>query len=68
MGGTRLIKRLRFIFSLLRCFTIDLQTVSGTYGHFKGLFKTQFKGLFKKSFLYISFTFYDSIKALIKAI
>jgi len=55
MGGTGLIKRLRFIFSLLKCFTVDLQTVNKTHGHFKRLFKSQFKGLFKESFLCISF-------------
>jgi len=52
---TGLTKRLRFIFSLLRCFTVDLRTVSRTHGHFRGLFGTQFKGLFKGSFLCISF-------------
>jgi hypothetical protein len=55
VGGTRLIERLRFIFSLLRCFMVDLQTVGRTHGRFKGLFESQFKGLFKGSFLYISF-------------
>jgi hypothetical protein len=55
VGGTRLTERLRFIFSLLRCFIVDLQTVSRTYGRFKGLFGLQFKGLFRGSFLCISF-------------
>ena len=64
----RLIERLRFIFSLLRCFTVDLRTVSRTHGHFRGLFGTQFEGLFKGSFLCISFMFYGSIRALTEAI
>ena len=68
MGGTRLTERLRFIFSLLRCFTVDLQAVNKTYGHFKGLFRTQFEGLFKGSSLCISFMFYGSIKALTEVI
>jgi hypothetical protein len=55
VGGTRLTERLWFIFSLLRCFMVDLRTISRTHGRFKGLFRSQFKGLFRGSFLYISF-------------
>jgi hypothetical protein len=59
VGRTRLTKRLRFIFSLSRCFTVNLRTVSKTHGHFKGLFGLQFEGLFRGgSFLYISFYTY----------
>jgi hypothetical protein len=58
VGGMRLIECLQFIFSLLRCFIVDLQTVSRTYSRFKGLFGSQFEGLFRGSFLYISFYTY----------